>query len=342
MMKKLILVTAIVVATIGLVFLDSDESIKAEAITSEKKKATKEIETVFSEKKHAAQKANSSPKPLEKTNLTPVKNSLKTFDEDWCFASKELNEVDQQHANVQVKDWEIYIGKAKSKGQYSEYAEEDFHPNNALISSYEETSLETLSELAFKGDKWAMVAFVQNDLADEQKKHDIAERLLIQGNSYYALEYLVFESLNSAKYSLAYGDDKDISSKQVNNALTYALWGVEHYNTGGLRPFLALLSREPFLTKMPLNEEFIANSPDINKRYKLLSNRIRKEREKLNLVYEEPPKAAKVKFAEELAIHSKLHRNEMKILETIEGVASFPVMNLPCKAEIEQVMLKKP
>ena len=164
----------------------------------------------------------------------------KQYSDDWCIANKELNESDLSYANAQVNDWNLLQGKARAKSPYSSYADEFSYPNNAMIASYEALPLEELRELAVNGDKWAMVAYVQNPFENESAKNKVAKELLVIGASYYALEQLVLSSVASAKTSYRKaGEANQETLDHIVEALKYVYWGAQNYNLGGLEPFIA-------------------------------------------------------------------------------------------------------
>ncbi len=96
------------------------------------------------------------------------------------------------------------------------------------------------------------------------------------------------------------------ASKHYDDALVYALWGVEHYGSTGLNTYLALISDDHFdgsLTARLL----ISNSSDkVTQRYNELSQWIRSEQQKLGIELQSPPKAAINDFAPQLAIQKNM------------------------------------
>lgn len=108
------------------------------------------------------------PSIYQEIDATPSK---KQYSEDWCIADKELNDTDLVYANSEVNDWNLLQGKARAKDPYFAIEDELHYPNNIMIAPYEALPLEELRELAVNGDKWAMVAYVQNPFADNSTKN---------------------------------------------------------------------------------------------------------------------------------------------------------------------------
>jgi phage FluMu protein Com len=262
-----------------------------------------------------------------------LKLAKKHYDDEWCLAKIELSESDYHYAQSQIEVWDELQGKSSAKSPYSSHADEMDYPNNSLIASYEALQLEQLESLAYNGDKWAMVAFVQNPFADEKQKDEIAKRLLVQGASYYALEHLVIHSLSAAKTSYRLSSSTQKSIEHIKDALTYVYWGLENYSDGGLNSYLGIISREPFKTDLPVNMLLADSGQEIKSRYEDLTQRIKEERNKHSIEVPSPPKAAQRAFAEKIAINRYLSRDQMSFLSNLHVTNNNFINNIPCVDE---------
>lgn len=268
---------------------------------------------------------------LDKTDNEPQERlAKKKYDDDWCIANIELNESDYNFVKTQIDDWDEFQGKARANSTHSSYTNELLYPNSNFISSYEALPPEQLKSLAIGGDKWAMVAFIQSEYTDSPLKDEIAKKLLIQGASYYALEHLVIRAVSAAKTSYRrFGANQNTIDHMID-ALNYAYWGLEHYNVGGIGPFIANVSREPLKSNLPLEWLLSNSAKDIKNSYAELANWIQEEREKQGIVVPDAPKAVQKGFSKNMAIRQYLSKNEMDILSTIKITNNDPLRNDPC------------
>ena len=263
-------------------------------------------------------------------NKPQLKLAKKHYDDEWCIAKIELSESDYHYAQSQIEVWDELQGKSRAKSPYSSHANEMDYPNNSLIASYEALPLEQLESLAYSGDKWAMVTFVQNIFADEKQKDEIAKNLFVQGASYYALEHLVIHSLSAAKTSYRLSGSTQESIEHIKDALVYVYWGLENYSDGGLNPYLGIISREPFKTDLPVNMLLADSEKEIKSRYEELTQQIKEERNKHSIEVPSPPKAAQRAFAEKIAINRYLSGDEMSFLSDLHVTNNNLINNIPC------------
>ncbi|MFT6919708.1 MAG: hypothetical protein ACJA2G_002345 [Cognaticolwellia sp.] len=257
----------------------------------------------------------------------------KQYADDWCIADIELNERDFAYAKTQVNDWNILQGESRAKSPYSSYVEESGYPNNSLIVSYEELPLAELRELAVKGDKWAMVAYVQNPFADNKTKDEIAKELLIQGASYYALEHLVLSSISAAKTSYRKGGADKETLEHIVEAVKYVYWGAENYNLGGVGPFVSNISREPLKSNLPMEILLPTLENEIKISYQELASWVQREREERGLDVPDVPKAVKNEYAKNIAIRKQISSNEIEFLSGLNITNDNSFGNTSCVNE---------
>jgi len=254
----------------------------------------------------------------------------KKYEDDWCKADVELSEDDYHFAKAEVEDWNLLQGKSRAKSLYATDVDEHHYPNNSMISSYEELPLEQLEELAIKGDKWAMITFVQNRTVNKELKNAIAQQLLVQGSSYYALEYLVTSSLAAAKTSYRRVGATQETIEHITKALTYVYWGVAQYNDGGLNPFIGITSNEPFKSKLPLELILPNIEQAIETSYTELERKINEERATLGVISPDVPKAVKRMFSQNISVNKHLASNTMDILSGLDVTNSHFLKNNAC------------
>ncbi|QQX79120.1 hypothetical protein JK628_16365 [Shewanella sp. KX20019] len=128
------------------------------------------------------------------------------------------------------------------------------------------------------------------------------------------------------------------ASKHYDDALVYALWGVEHYDSTGLNTYLALISDDHFdgsLTARLL----ISNSSDkVTQRYNELSQWIRSEQQKLGIELQSPPKAAindfALQFALQLALQKSMNPELVSWISELEVSENNRFNSTPCIDEL--------
>ncbi len=261
--------------------------------------------------------------------------SKKNFDDGWCNANTELSPNDVLLAENQVEDWNEYQGRARAKSHGSIDLDDESYPNNSFVTSYQELPIEQLKLLAAGDDKWAMVTLLQSAYGDAKLKDEVANKLLVQGASYYALEYLVIKTLSTAKTNYRRTGDVKEASEHLINALVYAQWGVEHYNIGGLTPYLAITSRDPFEGGIEPNALLVNANKEVKQRYKEFSTWIDDEQLKLGITVQNPPKAAINEFAGSVAILRNMHPNRMAFISEMRVTESDRFNTTPCVEVVE-------
>lgn len=308
---------------------DSSKSSSDETVNAEKNSTTDNVSTNLTE---SGSKVVSISKPA--SQRVEVASQRKQYSDDWCIADIELNEKDLGYANAQVNDWNIFQGKARTKSPYTSYAEELGYPNNNLIQSYEELPLEELKELAFNGDKWAMVAYIQNPFADNETKDEIAKELLVIGASYYALEQLVLSSISSAKTSYRKaGEANQETLDHIVEAAKYVYWGAQNYNFGGVGAFISNVSREPLKSDLPMELLLPSMEDKIKSSYQELSSWVNNEREERGIDVPDVSKAVKNEYAKSLAIRKQISSNEMKLLSELNVTTDNVFGNSSCVSQ---------
>jgi len=254
----------------------------------------------------------------EARNLPKRKPREKQYSDNWCIADLELSDRDLGYAKTQVNDWNVLQGKARSKSPYTSHAGEEGYPNNSLILSYEELPLEELRKLAIKGDKWAMVTYVQNPFADNEIKDEVAKDLLVQGASYYALEHLVLSSISAAKTSFRKEGANQETINHITEAVKYVYWGANNYNLGGVGPFVSNVSREPLKSNLPMDILLPSLENEIRSSYKELTSWVNRERERRGIDVPDAPKAVKNEYAKNIAIRKQISSDQIELLSGLK------------------------
>ncbi|ACJ30313.1 hypothetical protein swp_3623 [Shewanella piezotolerans WP3] len=338
MTNKLLLWSLVCVGLclIGLIiFFDSNQVEEAEGINNPA------LESLSSESL-AAYKAIEDTAPATKLRATTAVQAIpqqasdkarKSFDDAWCNAVKELSPEDIILAESQVADWDEYQGRASMKSASEINLDDANHPNNSFVVSYQELPKAELKELASAGDKWAMVTLVQEAYGDKEFKYQIAKQLLVEGASYYALEYLVIQELSAAKSSYRRSGDTKEATDHIISALTYAFWGVENYNIAGLSTYLGVSSRGYFDGYIGPDVVLAHSSELVKQRYNQLSTWVESEREILGITASQPSKGAINNFALNVAIRRNMHPERVEHLSEFNVTENDRLSSTPCVSE---------
>ncbi len=309
--------------------LDSSKPHLGENVNVDKSLMTENVSMELSE--DGSEKSSIS-KPA--SQQVKVVSQQKQYSEDWCIADIELNERDLAYAKTEVNDWNVFQGKARAKSPTSSYVEEVGYPNNSLIISYEDLPLEEQRQLALKGDKWAMVAYVQNPFADNETKDEIAKELLVIGASYYAIEQLVLSSISSAKTSYRKaGEANQETLDHIVEAVKYVYWGAQNYSFGGVGPFISNVSREPIKSDLPIELLLPSMEDKIKSSYQELASWVNREREERGIDLPDVSKAVKNEYAKNLAIRKQLSSNEIELLSELNVTTENVFSNSSCVSQ---------
>ena len=285
--------------------------------------------------------ANNNTAPLvhmaePKTKL-PLQAGKKHYDDDWCIANEELSESDLLYAKAELKDWYEALGMASIGIDKTSSKHVENYSNYVYVEPYESLPINELQTLALDGNKWAMVAFVQDDRADFSYREEVAKQLMVQGASYYALQYLTMKSLSDA-YTKANSENSEQDvTKHIVDALVYVFWGLESYNEGAIDVFLQLASTPVYKEHLPFEKVFLESSNQVNQRLEELKNWILKERTDKGITAPEPPAAISKLIANKIAFKESLYADEMKQLRQLNVSATKKIQITPC---IEKFMEK--
>ncbi|GAA0375141.1 hypothetical protein GCM10009092_44240 [Bowmanella denitrificans] len=258
--------------------------------------------------------------------------SRKSLDEEWCVAEEELNQADLEYIRVLENDWHEVIGKAAIKGPSAINSDDRNYPNNAYVSSYQELPIEELKERAQSGDKWAMIAYVQSWYGKADLQQEIANKLLIMGASYHAIEYLIMQELVSAKSSYRKAGKVDENAKQhLINATAYTMLGLKDYSVSALTAFSGNISGDE-LFQSYLNPSIVLSDAedDIRKRYLELDNSIEKAREQQSITIERPPEAVKRLFQQDIASYQYRNSELVVFLQGLNLESEVDLGRTPC------------
>jgi len=220
----------------------------------------------------------------------------KRFEEDWCFATHQLNQKDQLVAQTQVRDWELYRGNSEVNHRFEEMPGYHDHHNNEFVAAYEEMTPEQIEEHAIKGDKWAMIAYMQVIGSKRNTEIQIAKQLLAMGATYHSLPFMVEQHLVDARI-LASRPNAD-PSHSIASALALVHWGLEQYESMGLLSFLAAMAGD----SNPITEDMLRDAYTlVDNKYEELTHWIEHERQKQGWKKLAPEKAAIIEFEANMA-----------------------------------------
>ena len=268
-----------------------------------------------------------------KGRLVHKKPSTKHYDDNWCYANKELSASDYEFAQTELKDWERFIGKARAGNSAMAGRDDTSFPNNSFIESYETLPINQLQEQALQGDKWAMVAFLQDSRPSfaegDVVKDKIAKMLMVEGGAYYALEHLVLRSLSAANTSISQSK-QDEAIEHVTDALAHVFWGLEHFNDGGLGPFIAGTSGESFKLHMQLENLLPSSVEKIRNKLEGLTNRVNEQRAAQGIDMPQAPTAVRKMFAKNIAIIERRAKRTFKLLRSLDIANNDRIASTPC------------
>jgi hypothetical protein len=344
--KLIGLLTAVIAVVVigGSALFGSPKPIACDApcITS-----NKDVHEVLSQKQKkkaiiiASQKASVNPiaikkPPIQGTDSTEedyvVSSVKKSFDDDWCIASDDLNEADFEYAKALEEDWHQYIGRAFAKNSGGAIYHDDTHyPNNTSVASYQELPIEELQQRALDGDKWAMVAFIQNWYGDQDIKKEVAHELLVLGASYHAIEYFIMEELVAAKASFRRGEQVEKSTEHLVNAIAYVMLGLRDYNLSALTAYVSNISQDEIFQEYLNPTSLLGNAQgDIRARYIELTKSINQTRQEQSIVVERPPVAVKRLFEQRLAGYQFREGEVMDYLQSLQVTSDVDLNYTSC------------
>ena len=271
---------------------------------------------------------------VEKTSVkNPQINKKKSLNDDWCNAKEELSLDDFNYITAEYNDWQIHLGKARIKDDYFIGFNDDglVLPNNEYVESYQELSVDKLEERAFEGDKWAMVAFLQKGTFNQRKKKtEIANRLLVQGASYYAINSLVINELVFAKANYRRNEQEKTVEHMVN-VVAYIMLGLKDYNESGLNTYLAAMTQdEQFLGPLAPSLVLADSEDDIKARYLELKHSINQTREELGISVPRPPAGIKPLFNNHLVAVRYGSEDAVQFLNDMKITPEVDLELTPC------------
>lgn len=248
------------------------------------------------------------------SELTKDQPAKKRYEDDWCDWATELSEEDLLFAQSELIEWNKTIGHVPTNQPQHELA--------SYVAAYEDLPLEKLESLALEGDKWAMVAYAQIIRVDDEQKpkyqNRIAKRLMVQGESYYAVSHLVRKALSAARIDFV-KEGEETAINRLADALAYMYWGLEHYNHGGVRGFLIYTEGEPFGKELPLDVALAKAEKKAQYKLSVLINRTKKKRAEAGIDFPEPPRVMEVVFSHLVAFwHSTGDKAQLDLLRSLD------------------------
>lgn len=338
-LKIILVITALCFAALLVTSAINENGLTSDCVENCMEDYSPTSETVESVKPSKLQEKASQATPSGSEEITTQHIDVNKLDstlaveDEWCVAEQELSQSDLVYANLEYQEWQVQIGKASIKAGEAIYLDNTNYPNNEYVAPYQEMALHELQELANEGDTWAMVTLVQSWKADDVLKRDIARKLIVQGNTHYAIEYLVTSELAAAKSSYRSSGDLNASKEHIINAVSYVIFGLDNFSDGGLIAYAGNISMDE-LFKGPLNPSFIlASSKDeIQSSYSKLVESIEKERIDRQVYVASPPKSVMSFFQKDLAvIRSSLGSgNTIDFLAELDVATNVTLEKTPC------------
>lgn len=289
--------------------------------------AKNEQNTNFTQISNSTEPQSNKAKPESKSQL---KAGKKHYDDDWCAANDELSESDLMYARSELLRWHHTLGMASIGVDKTSNKHMEIYPNYVYVEPYESLPIDELQSLAFEGNKWAMVAFVQDDRGDVNAQEKVAKELLVHGASYYALDFLTMKSLSSAssKSHLDYPEQEVVD--HIIDALAYVYWGLDSYNEGGLNSYIRHASTNSLKSILPFEKVFLEADEQVNQRLEKLTNQIAKERAAKGIIAPEPPAAINKLIANKMALKEYMYKEEMNQLRRLNVSATKKIQVTPC------------
>lgn len=264
-------------------------------------------------------------------------STIKAYEDDWCDGNTELSEEDLLFAQSELINWHKTIGNVSIHNPNHELA--------SYVAAYKDLPIEELQSLALEGDKWAMVAYVQDSRVDDEQKpqykNRIAKRLMVQGESYYAIGHLVSKLMGAAMIEhVTKGEEAAIN--RLSDALAYMYWGLEHYNHGGVRPFLSYTDgREIFGEELPLEVALAKAEEKAKYKLSVLINRTNKKRAEAGIDFPEPPKVMETVFSHLVAFwHLTDGKSQLDLLRSLDIPTNKRIAVTPCTEKAIEVNTK--
>lgn len=265
-----------------------------------------------------------------KPQTSNKKPGKKNYDDNWCDAKRELNESDYNFARNEYNDWLVTIGKARAGSPRTSPLAERVFLNSNLIESYESLPLEQLQDLAFKGDKWAMVTFVQNTSANVEAKNQIAKKLMVNGAFYFALEHLVLNSMLEALTSARKKQSSETIKGYVTDALAYAYWGLQYYDIGGIHSFNSAAFSEHIRKHISIDAILAESVDEVNEKLAKLNHWVNEQRIAQGIEMPTPPKSVTKFFELEIAASEDVAPKELDQLRGLGITNSNRIASTPC------------
>ena len=285
--------------------------------------------------------ANNSTAPLinmaEPESKLSLQQGKKHYDDDWCMPDQELSESDLMYAQSELGNWFESRGIASVGVDKTSKSRMERNPNHVYVEPYESLPIDELQTLALKGDKWAMVTFVQDIRANIDMQEEVAEQLLVHGASYYALDFLTMKSLASAEFKVQLGRPEQEVISHIIDALAYVYWGLNTYNEGGLDNYLKRISKNKRQAVLPLEKVFLESSHQVNQRLKELTRQIEQQRMAEGIIAPEPSEAIKKLTAHSIAAKARLYKEQMNQLRQLNVSAAERIQVTPC---IEKILVR--
>ncbi|WP_346993113.1 hypothetical protein [Alteromonas gracilis] len=217
--------------------------------TKDSEKTAQLQTTTNSDSKIVALKKQASIRATEIANITGSnKDKSLTYEDNWCIASEDLLEDDEDYAASQLSEWQLSRGRAIARGgKLNELMDGLGHRtgefpgvNDEYLIPYKEADRETLIRLGWdEDDKFALITIVKSpdiQMFDDQTKLEAAKRLVMLGDTAHGLNRLVIE--NMALANEAKRTKRGIPKKHVKQALAWVEFGMKRNDPGSLAVFM--------------------------------------------------------------------------------------------------------
>ncbi|MFC3120851.1 hypothetical protein [Agaribacter flavus] len=256
-----------------------------------------------------------------------------SIDDDWCEPEEELNDKDIQYAATIEQDWNEYVGLSYREMPDIGYGDEVFDRYNGYIAPYTDLPIDELEKLALGGNKWAMVAYVQDDrfIVSPPEQKEVARQLLITGASYHAVSFLILEELVEAQANFRKTKSYETSREHLINAIAYLFFGLQNYHTSALNAYFGNISSNEMFTGV-LNPSYVlaGAEEEIKARYESLVSEIEQERNEQAITVEKPPEVVRKLFTFDLAIYQFHHPEIIEWLKDINITSDVDLGETDC------------
>lgn len=242
------------------------------------------------------------------------------YDDDWCIAGVDLSQEDFDYYQRELTDWSLAIGQVLPPSQGRSVDEKAQY-----LLPYMEANYHELRRQIKEDNIFAMISALYRKDFDLDSQRRIAQRLIVKGQTGVPLSHLVTLDLLSAKAAFKKsGQLTNDIEKQLFRALSYTVYGIEHFDLDATLTYLDIVSAADF--PVELKAVYLSSKSDKVSSYsKKLQQLIKESREQERLLLtaeNEIPKAAKHNFESMLAYLYSEYANELPMLKTVLPDAS--------------------